>query len=31
LASERLGWRPDVPLVEGLRRTATYFEQALAA
>jgi dTDP-glucose 4,6-dehydratase len=30
LASERLGWRPEVPLVEGLRRTATYFEQALA-
>jgi dTDP-glucose 4,6-dehydratase len=30
LASERLGWRPEVPLVEGLRRTGTYFEQALA-
>jgi dTDP-glucose 4,6-dehydratase len=31
LASERLGWLPEVPLVEGLRRTAAYFEQALAA
>ena len=30
LASERLGWRPEVRLVEGLRRTATYFERALA-
>ena len=30
LASERLGWRPEVRLVEGLRRTATYFEQVLA-
>ena len=30
LASERLDWRPGVPLVEGLRRTATYFERALA-
>jgi dTDP-glucose 4,6-dehydratase len=30
LASERLGWQPEVPLVEGLRRTARYFEQALA-
>jgi nucleoside-diphosphate-sugar epimerase len=29
LASEWLGWRPEVPLVEGLRRTAKYFEQAL--
>jgi UDP-glucuronate decarboxylase len=30
LASEWLGWRPEVPFVEGLRRTATYFEQVLA-
>ena len=30
LASERLGWRPEGRLVEGLRRTATYFEQVLA-
>jgi dTDP-glucose 4,6-dehydratase len=30
LASEWLGWRPEVPLVQGLRQTARYLEQALA-
>jgi UDP-glucuronate decarboxylase len=29
-ATERLGWRPTVPLKEGLRRTIAYFDKLLA-
>ncbi len=29
LAKERLGWQPNVPLDEGLKRTIEYFEKAL--
>jgi NAD dependent epimerase/dehydratase len=29
-ARERLGWKPDVPLDEGLKRTAQYIERQLA-
>jgi UDP-glucuronate decarboxylase len=30
LARERLGWEPEVPLEEGLKRTIAYFREALA-
>lgn len=29
LAEKELGWRPDIMLEEGLRRTIQYFEQVL--
>lgn len=29
LARERLGWEPDIPLDEGLRKTITYFDELL--
>jgi len=31
LASEKLGWKPTIPLEEGLKRTITYFEGILTA
>jgi UDP-glucuronate decarboxylase len=31
LATQRLGWKPTVPLEEGLKRTIVYFEQVLSA
>jgi dTDP-glucose 4,6-dehydratase len=31
LAQQRLGWRPQVPLDEGLRRTLDWFAQELTA
>jgi UDP-glucuronate decarboxylase len=30
LAQERLGWKPEIGLREGLERTATYFRERLA-
>jgi UDP-glucuronate decarboxylase len=30
LAKERLGWRPTVPLVDGLKRTVAYFDRLLS-
>jgi UDP-glucuronate decarboxylase len=30
LARERLGWEPEVPLEEGLKRTIAYFREVLA-
>lgn len=29
LARERLGWKPTIPLEEGLRRTVSYFKQTI--
>ena len=30
IAKERLGWRPTVPLIEGLKRTVAYFDRLLS-
>ncbi|QTA87925.1 hypothetical protein [Desulfonema magnum] len=30
LAKEKLGWEPEIPLEEGLRRTIKYFDALLA-
>jgi UDP-glucuronate decarboxylase len=29
LAKEKLGWAPSIPLEEGLKKTALYFENVL--